>query len=117
MVPYLHTADSSYGMLQLVRTVAMWFKYTWEYENVKNRAKQVVDSMNKRLYSRAHDECLALVDDAMEAGLEACFIIDRVEFLDDFSVSFIRECLHGRNYRKQFGKVKYGLHRPNLVHN
>ena len=58
MVPYLHTADSSYGLLQLVRTVAKWFKYTWDYENVRTRAKQVLLSMDSLLYSRAHDECL-----------------------------------------------------------
>ena len=50
----------------------------------------------------------------MEAGLVACFIVDRVGFLDDFSLSFIRECLHGRKYRQAFGKIHYGLRRPQL---
>lgn len=113
MVPFLHVADHSYGLLQLVRTIATWFKYT-DNEQVRKCAKQVIRSMDQALYSRAHDECLALVDEALEADLVSCFIIDRVGFLDDFSLSFIRECLHGRKYRQTFGKIKYGLHRPEL---
>ena len=38
-----------------------------------------------------------------------------MEFLDDFSVSFIRECLHGRRYRQAFGEMKYGFNRPKLM--
>ena len=71
MVPFLHVSDSSYGLLQLVRTVAKWFKYT-SSEKVRQRAKDVLASMDKKLFSRAHDECLALVDDAMDAELVAC---------------------------------------------
>jgi hypothetical protein len=33
---------------------------------------------------------------ALEEGLRACFLIDREQFLETFSVSLVRECLHGR---------------------
>jgi len=115
MTPFLHVSDSSYGLLQIVRTVARWFKYV-ENERVHDKAKIVLDLMNRNLFSRAHDECLCLVDDAMDTNLHACFIVDRVEFLDDFSISFIRECLHGRRYRQEVASrpPKLGLARPSL---
>lgn len=115
MVPFLHVSDSSYGLLQLARTVANWFKYN-ENAKVQEKAKSVLEFMNKGLFSRAHDECLELVDEAMEARLVACFVVDRVEFLDDFSISFIRECLHGRKYRKALQNAPSTIkHRPPLV--
>ena len=113
MVPFLHVADPCYGLLQLVRTIAKWFQYV-DSEKVRKSAQQVQYSMEKGWYSRAHDECLALVDDAIEADYVSCFVLDRIQFLDSFSLSFIRECLHGRKYRQAYGEVKYGLHRPEL---
>lgn len=112
MVPFLHVSDTSYGLLQLVRTIAKWFKYV-DNQRVHTKAKVVLDLMDQGLFSRAHDECLCLVDDAMEAGLVACFVIDRVGFLDAFSICFIRECLFNRKYRQAASRTpKLGLHRP-----
>lgn len=104
MVPFLHVSDSSYGLLQLARTVATWFKYVSE-DNVRERALNVLNLLKEKLFSLAHDECVALVDDAMKAGLVACFIVDRIEFLDDFSISFIRECLYGHKFRQALLKA------------
>lgn len=43
--------------------------------------------------SRAHDACIALVDDAIQLGITSCFLVDRIQFLDDFSRSLLKECL------------------------
>jgi hypothetical protein len=58
-----------------------------------------------------------LVDEALDAGFTACFVLDRVQFLDKFSVSLIRECLNGRKYRSAVSTSppKLGLQRPSLV--
>ena len=116
LVPFLHVSDSSYGMLQLVRTVAKWFKYV-EEEKVHKKAWSVLQLMQQNLLSRAHDECLSLVDLALDCQLSACIIVDRCEFLDEFSISFMRECLHGRKYRLSAAQTpgKLGLGRPGLT--
>lgn len=99
LVPYLHVTDESAGFLQLANTIARWFQYV-DVDDIRSRAFSVLEHLEKRRWSRAHDECINLVNLALEVGLRACFIIDRVQFLDDFSVSLVRECLLGRsNFR------------------
>jgi hypothetical protein len=58
---------------------------------------------------------LLLVDEALEAGFTACFVIDRVQFLDEFSISLIRECLHGRKYRMAVATGSRILQRPSIL--
>ena len=102
-VPYLHLSDESAGFLQLARTIATWFQYA-EDEDVHSRANDVLDLLSKQHWSRSHDECIALVELALEKGLRVCFIIDRIQFLDEFSMSLIRECLCGRTVPQKKGR-------------
>lgn len=95
LVPYLHLSDESAGFLQLAKTIATWFQYV-DDETVRLRADKVLELLIKQHWSRSHDECIALVDLALEKGLRACFVVDRIQFLDEFSMSLIRECLCGR---------------------
>jgi class 3 adenylate cyclase len=94
MVPYLHVCCESSGFLQLARTMATWFRYV-ENDRVQCLANDVLRHMDSNKWSRAHDECIRLVNIVVEEGLTACFVVDRVQFLDAFSMSLIRECLHG----------------------
>lgn len=95
LVPYLHVSDDSAGFLQLARTIATWFSYI-ENDDVRYLADSVMRHLEHGRWSRAHDECIELVNTSLEEGLRSCFLVDRVQFLDDFSISLIRECLHGR---------------------
>ena len=75
--------------------MAVWFS-CFDVDDVQYLADSVMDHLKKNHWSRAHDECIRLVDVAMEKGLRACFLVDRIQFLDEFSVSLLRECMHGR---------------------
>ena len=99
LVPYLHVSDESMGFLQLARTVATWFLYI-DSDEVKSSANSVICHLEMKRWSRAHDECINLINLALKIELQACFLIDRIQLLDDFSLSLIRECLHGKS-RKQ----------------
>lgn len=91
-VPFLHVADPTNGLLQLSRTIAVWFRYS-NVDEVSSLAKSVLKNMDRQHWSWAHDECIRLVNLALENGLRGCFIIDQVQFLDEFSVSLVRECM------------------------
>jgi hypothetical protein len=97
MVPFGHVCDETAGMAQLARTIAIWFSYV-EHKSVRLQAAAVLDHMDNKRFSRAHDECVNLVNFAIEAGLRACFVVRRIEFLDSFSLSIMRECLEGKTY-------------------
>jgi hypothetical protein len=94
MVPFLHVCCQSGGLLQLARTMATWFKYV-EINRVQSLAKDIIQLLDLNQWSRAHDECIRIVNIAIEEGLASCFLVDRIHFLDEFSLSLIRECLHG----------------------
>jgi class 3 adenylate cyclase len=94
MVPFLHVCSETAGPLQLARTMVTWFKYV-DNDDVRYLASEVTKHMSQRRWSRAHDECICLVNLVIEEGLTACFLVDRIQFLDEFSLSLIRECLHG----------------------
>lgn len=87
LVPYLHVSDVSMGFLQLARTVATWFLFV-DSEEIQERASFVISYLEKKRWCQAHDKCVSLVDLAVKNDFH---------LLDDFSVSFIRECLHGRS--------------------
>ena len=95
-VPYLHVSDDSAGMVQLARTIATWFSYV-DNDDVRYLANSVLEHLDCSRWSRAHDECVHLVNLSLSEGLRSCFLVDRIQFLDDFSLSLIRECLHGRS--------------------
>ena len=99
LVPYLHVSDVNKGFLQLARTIATWFIYI-DSEEIRECAGTVISHLEKKRWCRAQDECINLVNLAIKNELQACFLIDRVHLLDDFSVSLIRECLHGRSRRR-----------------
>ena len=99
LVPYLHVSDECAGFVQLARTIATWFQYV-DNDDVRYLADSIFEHLTQKRWSRAHDECVNLVNLALEAGLRACFLIDRVQFLDDFSLSLMRECLHERTTRR-----------------
>jgi hypothetical protein len=94
MVPFLHVCCESSGLLQLARTMATWFRYV-DNDRVQSLANDVIRFMDSNKWSRAHDECIRLVNIVVEEGLTACFVVDRIQFLDEFSLSLIRECLIG----------------------
>jgi class 3 adenylate cyclase len=94
-VPYLHRCeDGHHGLLQLALTIATWFLYCGS-ASLKESAKAVLDLMGSGRLSRAHDACVQLVNDALEEGISACFLVDRIQFIDPFSMSLIRECIRG----------------------
>jgi hypothetical protein len=95
LVPYLHLSDESAGFLQLAKTICTWFQYV-DDNAVRRSAKSISELLTKQHWSRSHDECIDLVDLALAKGLRACFLIDRIQFLDDFSLSLLRECLSDR---------------------
>jgi class 3 adenylate cyclase len=91
-VPYLHLCEVSAGFLQLARTIATWFQYVDDQE-IKDLAQNVISDMSSGCWSCAHDHCVHLVNVAIEKGCNACFVVDRLHYLDKFSLSLIRECL------------------------
>lgn len=95
LVPYLHLSEDSAGFLQLARTIATWFQYV-DHEEITLISRRVLEHLKVHRWSRAHDECLFLVNTALQDGLKACFLIDRLQFLDDFSMSLLRGCLFAR---------------------
>ena len=94
-VPFLHVSDQNYGLLQLARSMATWYKYS-DIDDVRYLADSVIAHMEQSRWSCAHDECIRLVNLAVQEGLRACFVVDRVQFLDEFSISLMRECLRHR---------------------
>lgn len=86
MVPLLHVCSELLGLLQLARTMAEWFKYV-ESDEVQSLAQSIIHYMDRKKWSRAHDECLRLLNIVVEKGLSACFLVDRVQFLDEFFLS------------------------------
>jgi len=80
---------------QLARTIATWFQYV-DNEDVRKLAKDVLYHIGKNHWSRSHDLCIELVDLSLEKGLRSCFLIDRIQFLDEFSLSLLRECMFER---------------------
>lgn len=95
LVPFKHVCDDTAGLAQLARTIATWYSYA-DSQNIRDRAAKVLDHMNKKRWSRAHDECVNLVIHAVNEGLKACFVIDRIHFLDSFSLSIMRRSLQGK---------------------
>ena len=100
LVPYLHLCEESAGFLQLARTIATWFRYC-NHPTVQALAIQVMEDLRSNRWSCAHDQCVRLVQTALEEGMRACFVVDRVHNLDRFSLSLIRECLRRRPARSQ----------------
>ena len=100
LVPYLHVSDESMGFLQLARTIATWFQYI-DSEEIKACTENIFCHLEKKRWSRAHDDCVNLINLAITMELQACFLIDRIQLLDDFSLSLIRECLHGKSRRQR----------------
>lgn len=107
MTPFLHVSSVSAGHLQLARTIATWFSYTDDLD-IKACASDVLEHLDAMRWSRAHDTCVEMLNLSVTLGLKACFVVDRIQFLDDFSLSLIRECLrvrrnkHGRAINRQW---------------
>jgi class 3 adenylate cyclase len=91
-VPYLHMSAESLGMLQIARTIATWFKYA-RVPQIQDAAFEILQHLDEKHWSLAHDETVAIVSSAIQHGLTACFVVDRVQALDSYSISVIRECL------------------------
>jgi class 3 adenylate cyclase len=104
-VPYLHVSAESLGTLQLVRTVATWFKYA-RVSQIQNAAFEILRHLEDKRWSVAYDETVSIVSSAIQHGLTACFVVDRVQDLDSYSISLIRECLqHNFALRQPNGRV------------
>jgi class 3 adenylate cyclase len=98
LVPYLHVSQVSAGFLQLAKTIATWFLYCGsgakQYPEIVELAEAVLDDMKANRWSCAHDQCVRLVNLAVEKhDLKACFVVDRTQDLDRFSLSLIRAIL------------------------
>jgi hypothetical protein len=91
-VPFVHLREESAGFLQLGQTIAEWFQYIDDRE-ISALALSVMERMNKGQSTYAHDLLVKLADLALKKGHRACFLIDRIQNLDTFSLSLIRECL------------------------
>ena len=90
-VPYLHLCELSAGFLQLATTIATWFMYV-DDDEVRIIAVDVLKDITSGCFSCAFDQCVRLVNTALRKGFRACFIVDRMEHLDKFSISLIRAC-------------------------
>lgn len=95
LTPFLHVSSESGGYLQLARTIATWYAYD-EDEDIQFGALEILEHLDANRWSRAHDACVELINLAVALGLKACFVVDRSQFLDEFSFSLIRECLRLR---------------------
>jgi hypothetical protein len=96
LVPYLHVSQVSAGFLQLAKTIATWFLYCGGtmYPDIVQLANAVLDDMKASRWSCAHDQCVRLVDLAIDRhDFKACFVVDRTQDLDRFSLSLIRAIL------------------------
>jgi len=100
LLPYQHLCEESAGFLQLARTIATWFLYV-EDDTVRQLAESVMGDMRSNCWSCAHDQCVRLVQTALEKGFRVCFIVERIHNLDRFSLSLIRECLRRRPQRSK----------------
>jgi class 3 adenylate cyclase len=94
LVPILHICDSGGGHLQLARTIVMWYQHCKDPE-IREVSGIVEEHMKNHRWSRAHEECVRLFNIVMVAGYHGCFIVDRCQFLDDFSLSLMRDCVGG----------------------
>lgn len=92
LVPYLHLCDVSDEFASLARTIATWFCFV-DDKKIRGLAESVLEDMDNSRWTCAHGQCIALVDLALQKGFRTCFIIDRVQYLDEFSLSIIRDCL------------------------
>lgn len=92
LVPYLHLCDKSDEFASLARTIATRFRFVGD-QKVRHLAENVLEDMNNSRWTCAHGQCIDLVDLVLQRGFRTCFIIDRVQYLDEFSLSIIRECL------------------------
>jgi hypothetical protein len=115
-VPYLHVSSKCAGFLQVAQTVAHWFLYS-ESVAIKDIAVSVSENLQKQNWSRAHDDCISLVDKAISMGMRACFVVDRVQFLDEFSLSLIRECMKPKSLRMGRGSSRYVVEIDEMVEN
>lgn len=106
LVPYLHLSDATAGFLQLARTIATWFRYV-DNDAIRNLADDVLQHLRKDHFSRAHDSCIDLVELSLSNGFRACFLVDRVQFLDEFSLSLLRECLQDRKTGSRQGSKRH----------
>ena len=108
LVPFVHMADETAGLAQLASTMAMWYSHV-DNDEVQSLAASVIEHMAEKRYSRAHDECVEMVNTAVDAGKEACFIVECIHFLDSFSLSILRECLQPRSdagtFRRQSSRI------------
>jgi len=95
LVPCLHVCDEAGGLMQLGRTIATWFGHYRE-DDIQMISGTVLEHLKQQRWSRAHDECVRLVNHVLAAGYCSCFIVDRCQCLDEFSISLMRECLDQR---------------------
>lgn len=95
LVPFVHVCNETAGLAQLARTIATWYSYVKKKE-IRKMAANVLEHLDQSRWSKAHDECVDLVTNAVDGGLRACFLVDRIQFLDSFSLSILRGCLEGK---------------------
>ena len=114
MIPYIHHSTVSGGFLQLARTIATWFQYANNRE-VRKMARAIFEDMDKNRWSYAHDQCVTLVNHALKKGFGACIIVDRIQFLDRFSLSLIRECLQTTVFRRTSSRLVHRADRSESV--
>ena len=99
LVPFVHVCCETAGLAQLARTIATWYSYV-QKKGIRAKAQAVLQHLDQEKWSKAHDECVDLVSTAVEKGCRACFVVDRLQFLDSFSLSILRGCLEGKSGRE-----------------
>lgn len=92
IVPILHSSDATAELFQIGRTLADWFLHYCD-ERCCSVAREVKNHLENRRWSRAHDDCVKLINTVVEAGYRGCVVVDRIHDLDQFSFSFILQCL------------------------
>ena len=121
LTPFLHVSSESAGHLQLARTIATWYQYV-DDADIRSGALEILEHLDARRWSRAHDSCIEVINFAVTLGLKVCFVIDRVQFLDEFSCSIIRECCatqkvkQGREMSAQWSSRLSGLSESSDTH-
>lgn len=104
LVPYLHVCDASDEYASIARTIATWFLYADDNE-VRVLAQSVLDDMDHSRWTCAHGQCISLVDLALQKGFRTCFLVDRIQYLDEFSLSIIRDSLQTQFTSSHFSSM------------
>jgi class 3 adenylate cyclase len=111
LTPILHVGDPTAGLFQIGRTLSEWFMHYNYEQRCCNGAEVVREHLANQRWNRAHDDCIKLINAVVQHGYRGCVLVDRVHDLDQFSLSFIRECLTVKKATRRSSTMSYSSRR------